>query len=113
NVTGEKIGEILVDQGRIGQTELNELLEKQSGEYQDLKLGQVAVKEKKASAQDVLESLRLQETMKKKAGLYNGYIRVPTFKIDNLVDMMGEMMITQSLIEQEAVKRFGTNDSFV
>ena len=113
NVTGEKIGEILVDQGRIGQTELNELLEKQSGEYQDLKLGQVAVKEKKASAQDVLASLRLQETMKKKAGLDSGYIRVPTFKIDNLVDMMGEMMITQSLIEQEAVKRFGTNDSFV
>jgi len=113
NLTGEKIGEILVGQGRIEQHELNELLEKQSSEYQDLKLGQVAVKEKKASAQDILESLRFQETLKKKSGLDSGYIRVPTAKIDNLVDMMGEMLITQSLIEQEAIKRFGTNDSFI
>lgn len=112
NVTGEKIGETLVGQGRIEQKELDEILEKQSNEYQDLKPGQ-GVKEKQASAQDVLESLRFQETMQKKSGLDSGYIRVPTFKIDNLVDMMGEMLITQSLIEQEAVKRFGTNDSFI
>ncbi len=113
NPTDEKIGEILVGKGQIEQAELNELLEKQSSEYQDLKLGQVAVKERKASAQDVLESLRFQETLKKKSALDSGYIRVPTLKIDNLVDMMGEMLITHSLIEQEAVKRFGTNDSFI
>ncbi len=112
NVVGEKLGEILVGQGQIGQTELDELLVKQNDEYHELKLGQVAVKEKKASAQEVLESLRLQEKMKK-SGIDGGYIRVPTLKIDNLVDMMGEMLITQSLIEQEAIKRFGTNDMFV
>lgn len=110
--TGEKLGEILIGQGRIEQTELNDLLDKQSEEYQDLKLGQVVVKEKKASAQDVLESLRVQEKMKH-SGVDGGYIRVPTQKIDNLVDMMGEMLITQSLIEQEAIKRFGSNDSFI
>lgn len=113
NVTGEEIGEILVGQDRIVQKELNESLAKQGNEYQDLKLGQMAVKEKKAPAQDVLESIRFQETMKKNPGLDSGYIRVPTLKIDNLVDMMGEMLITQSLIEQEALKRFGTNDSFI
>lgn len=109
---GEKIGEILVGKGQIDQTELDELLMKQMGEYPDLKLGQVAVKEKKATAQDVLESLRLQEKAKKPSA-DGGYIRVPTVKIDNLVDMMGEMLITQSLIEQEAIKRFGTNDMFI
>lgn len=113
SITGEKIGEILVDQGRIEQNELKELIEKQSGEFQDLKLGQVAVQDKKTPAQNGLESLRLQETMKKKSGLDSGYIRVPTLKIDNLVDMMGEMLITQSLVEQEAIKRFGTNDLFI
>jgi two-component system chemotaxis sensor kinase CheA len=107
-----KIGEILVSKGQIDQAELDELLVKQTGEYPDLKLGQVAVKEKKATAQDVLESLRLQEKVKK-SGIDSGYIRVPTLKIDNLVDMMGEMLITQSLIEQEAIKRFGTNDMFI
>ncbi len=112
NPKGEKLGEILVGQGRIGQAELNELLERQNGEYQELMLGQVAVKEKKATAQDVLESLRLQEKLKK-SSIDGGYIRIPTLKIDNLVDMMGEMLITQSLIEQEAIKRFGTNDTFI
>jgi two-component system chemotaxis sensor kinase CheA len=109
---GEKIGEILVGKGQIDQAELNELLVKQTGEYPDLKLGQVAVKEKKATAKDVLESLRLQEKGKK-LSVDSGYIRVPTLKIDNLVDMMGEMLITQSLIEQEAIERFGTNDMFI
>lgn len=109
---GEKLGEILISQGQIDQAELDELLMKQTGKYPDLKLGQVAVKEKKATAQDVLESLRFQEKVKKGV-VDGGFIRVPTQKIDNLVDMMGEMLITQSLIEQEAIKRFGTNDMFV
>ncbi len=111
-VTGEKLGEILVNWERIDQAELGELLEKRNEEYQDLKLGQVAVKEKKASPQNGLESLRLQEKLNK-SGIDGGYIRVPTLKIDNMVDMMGEMLITQSLVEQEAIKRFGTNDTFI
>jgi two-component system chemotaxis sensor kinase CheA len=43
----------------------------------------------------------------------NGYTRVSALKIDNLVDMIGELVIIQSQIEQDAVKRFGTNDYLV
>jgi two-component system chemotaxis sensor kinase CheA len=40
-------------------------------------------------------------------------MRIPTYKVDNLVDMMGELIIIQSLIEQEASQRFDTNDVFI
>ena len=40
-------------------------------------------------------------------------VRVSTAKVDSLVDMLGELLITQSQIEQEAVQRFGQNDPLV
>lgn len=39
------------------------------------------------------------------------FTRVPTLKIDNLVDMMGELIIMQSLIEQEVIKYYGSDDA--
>jgi len=38
---------------------------------------------------------------------------VATAKVDSMVDMLGELLITQSQIEQEAVRRFGQNDPLV
>ena len=76
-------------------------------------MGQVAVKEKKADVQDVLESLRIQEKATNILTSSGGYTRVSALKIDNLVDMIGELVIIQSQIEQDAVKRFGTNDYLV
>ncbi len=107
----DKIGEIMVGQG-LDPKDVEELLVKQE-DHPELKLGQLAVKEKKADAADVLQSLRIQE---KAANLLNssgGYTRVSALKIDNLVDLIGELVIIQSQIEQDAVKRFGTNDSLV
>ena len=40
-------------------------------------------------------------------------VRVATAKVDSMVDMLGELLITQSQIEQEAVRRFGQNDPLV
>ncbi len=107
----DKIGEIMVGQG-LDPKAVEELLIKQE-DHPELKLGQLAVKEKKAEAADVLQSLRIQE---KAANLLNssgGYTRVSALKIDNLVDLIGELVIIQSQIEQDAVKRFGTNDTLV
>lgn len=107
----DKIGEIMVGQG-IDPKTVEELLIKQ-GDCPDLKLGQLAVKEKKVDVQDVLQSLRIQEKASSILNSGSGYTRVSALKIDNLVDMIGELVIIQSQIEQEAVKRFGTNDYLV
>lgn len=40
-------------------------------------------------------------------------IRISTHKVDNLADMLGELLITQSQVEQQIVTRFGPNDSLV
>jgi two-component system, chemotaxis family, sensor kinase CheA len=107
----DKIGEIMVGQGLDPKT-VNELLTKQE-DHPDLKLGQLAVKEKKAEAADVLQSLRIQEKANNLLNSGGGYTRVPALKIDNLVDLIGELVIIQSQIEQDAIKRFGTNDTLV
>ena len=45
--------------------------------------------------------------------LENSFIRVSTQKIDSLVDMLGELLIQYSLMEQEASARFDSNDRFM
>ncbi len=106
-----KIGEILMEQG-IEKETIEELLAKQE-EYPGLKLGQVAVKEKVADAKEIIQSLRVQERSARKGIADGGYTRIGTMKVDNLVDLTGELVIIQSQIEQEAIKRFGTNDAFI
>lgn len=104
-----RIGEILMQQG-LNEETISELLDKQ-GDYPGLKLGQVAVKEKKAEARDIIQSLRAQEqTLRSSDG---GYARVATVKVDNMVDLTGELVIVQSQIEREIIKRFSSNDILV
>ncbi len=103
-----KIGEILIKQG-IDQATITELLNKQE-EYPGLKLGQVAVKEKKAGARDIIQSLRTQENTSKKPVADSSYARVATTKVDNLIDLTGELIIVESQIEQEILKRVSAND---
>lgn len=104
-----KIGEILMQQG-IDKETISELLDKQK-DYPELKLGQVAVKEKKAEARDIIQSLRAQEQTSRSSD--GGYARVSTVKVDNMVDMTGELVIIQSQIEREIIKRFTANDILV
>jgi Chemotaxis protein histidine kinase and related kinases len=111
-----KIGEILVQDGISTESDINLLLEKQKDTYNGLMLGQIAVKEKMAEARDVLQSLRIQEDVK--SGARNSiheasHMRIPVQKVDNIADMLGELIIIQSLIEQEANERFNSNDPFI
>jgi len=117
NIEIKKLGEILVEKGKIKEEDKKEILEKQKGEYAGLKFGQAVVKEKKVEAKEVIESLRIQEEIKSgsrsQSFSESAVIRVPTHKVDNLVDMMGELIIIESLIEQEASIQFSSNDKFI
>ncbi|MFP4016267.1 MAG: chemotaxis protein CheA [Halanaerobiales bacterium] len=75
-------------------------------------INEIAIKEKMAKASDIVEGLRTQKNVRSH-DTESSIIRIPTQKVDNLVDMMGELIITQSQIEQEAVGRFDRNDSFI
>ncbi len=108
----KKIGEILVEEKVIKAPEVEEILEKQKTDYPDLKFGQIVVKENKADAKEVINAVRKQQN-KATPPEQDDYMRISTNKVDNLVDMVGELIITQSLVEQIASVTLGTNNSFV
>ena len=43
----------------------------------------------------------------------SSFMRVSTQKLDNLVDMLGELLIMHSVMQQEASERFDSNDAFM
>ena len=108
NNSNKKIGEILVEQRVIDQQEVQKILEKQKESYPDLKFGQVMVKEEKANPSEIIKALKTQQT---KHNIAEEYMRVSTTKVDSLVDMVGELIIAQSLIEQYTLSNHG-GDSF-
>jgi two-component system chemotaxis sensor kinase CheA len=95
-----KLGEILVNTGLIKKEDVTEIMNLQKECYPDLKFGQIAVKENKADVKDVISALHVQETAKSDQK-NQSYIRIPASKVDNLVDHLGELLITQSLHKQE------------
>ncbi len=109
-----RLGELMVASGAINEQQLHEGLEKQAL-HPEMRLGQVLVREGKAEVRDVIQSLRSQEEVSpvpRSSSVHDGaYMRIPTAKVDNLVDLLGELLITQSLIEQETMRRFGQGDS--
>ena len=95
-----KLGEILVKAGSIKSEDVAEIMTLQKECYPDLKFGQIAVRENKADAKDVLGALHVQENIRSDQKNI-AYIRIPANKVDNLVDHLGELLITQSLHRQE------------
>ncbi|GJL53239.1 MAG: chemotaxis protein CheA [Nitrospirales bacterium] len=83
------IGEILVDEGAASPAQIETALEKQKP------LGQILVEEKAVSPQQVNQALTKQQQMKKSE---TASIRVDTEKIDKLINLVGELVITQSMI---------------
>lgn len=95
------LGEILTLKGVVKPEAVGEALEDQLGEKHGQKIGEILISDQKAKPKDVIEGLRDQ---KKLSGSESqATIRVDTKKLDNLVDMVGELVIAQSLVQQNPV----------
>jgi two-component system chemotaxis sensor kinase CheA len=91
------VGEILVKEGKIPAEVLRRTLEKQASLEDHQKLGEILVKDKAVSARDVRDAIRKQvEPVKRE----EKHIKVDTEKMDHLLDMVGELMIAQSMVIQ-------------
>lgn len=110
-----RLGELLVEEDLLSVEEVAQLLELQQEVYPELKLGQVVVREGAAPARSVVASLREQKVPREEEVLSRGgdFVRIPVHKVDSLVDMLGELLINQSQVEQVVLSRFGPNDSLV
>jgi len=98
---GDKpVGEIMIQKGEITPKELEKGLERQKQEP-GKKIGQILVENKSVESKSVVGALRDQ----KKTGMRHMdlQVKVDTKKLDNLVDLTGELVIAQSMLRQNPV----------
>jgi two-component system chemotaxis sensor kinase CheA len=105
---GADTGSILVERGIVSEQEVAEALEKQVGPPgSDKKIGEILLADEKVTAKDVARALRDQKTLRKGAGVSEKgteaarFVKVDTQKLDNMVDMVGELVITQAMLGQD------------
>jgi two-component system chemotaxis sensor kinase CheA len=97
-----RLGEILVEQEDLSPEDLNETLERQKTTENSSPLGEMLVQEGKVAPQKVAEALVKQMVSTKPAGdgSVPDTVKVDIAKVDNLVDLMGELVIVQSQVCQ-------------
>ena len=90
------LGEILVDKGAISETDLKDALDVQK-KIDGKKLGEILLEKKKVETKEVVSALREQKKSGQPAALH---VKVDAGKLDNIVDMVGELAIAQSMLRQ-------------
>jgi len=94
----EKLGEILVEDGAITQESLEEALKVAQSEPPK-KIGETLIDRGKVTPKQVSQALRKQKTQ----AMDTATIRVNVKKLDDLIDMVGELVITQAMIRQNSI----------
>ncbi len=99
------LGEILVDMKRTTQEDVDEALALQN-ERPESKLGEILTESGRVSPRDVEDALRKQRTIETT-------IRVSTEKLDQMVDMVGELVIAQTLVAEHSLIQQTKDQKFV
>lgn len=104
---GLKLGEILVQAGAVTTADLSETLSAQEHGGNPGRLGEILVKEGKASAQAVTQALRSQKAPEDAPAAIGGgsvavkeTVKVEAERLDRLLDAIGELVIAESMIVQ-------------
>jgi len=95
-VTEKKLGEILIEMGTINNADLEEIVKLQND--QNFKLGDIIVQKGLASTRQVDEALQEQDKIKKKLEIST--VRVDSAKLDNLMNLLGEIVIGQASLHR-------------
>jgi len=97
--TGAKLGEILLSQGKVSEQDVKAAISEQEVRP-DTKIGEILVERGVVSATDVTQALDKQGVAGKGA-IVKESVKVDTEKLDKLVDMIGELVITESMVTGE------------
>jgi len=97
-----RLGEILVEEDKLSPEELQEALKRQKVMEPSQQLGEMLVQEGKVAPEAVAQALVTQMAEAKPAGEMpvTETVKVDLAKVDNLVDLMGELVIVQSQVRQ-------------
>ena len=91
----KKIGEILKDMGSLSDQALEKILKRQEKE-ENAVFGQIALEEKAVREEDLNKALQEQSRSRTK----QSFVRVSSERLNSLVDMVGELVVNQSMIRQ-------------
>jgi len=99
------LGQILIATQKVSSQDISQALHLQESQAPDRPLGQILVEQGKVAPKDVDRALKVQQAIaqvseESRSASASGTIRVDMAKLDNLVDMVGELVIAQSLIRQ-------------
>ncbi|MBW2107821.1 MAG: chemotaxis protein CheA [Deltaproteobacteria bacterium] len=102
---GTDTGDILVKKGLVTQQDVARALEEQA--VSGKRLGEILIERNKVAARDVAGALREQKKLRgistrapiKKESV--AFVKVDTQKLDDMVDMVGELVITQAMLGQD------------
>jgi len=103
---GKPLGEILVEKYAVSKNDVDEALEVQKA-GQEKKIGEILIEQNKTEPRDVVSALRDQKKSVRPAADLK--IKVGTGKLDNIVDMAGELAIAQSMLRQHEKIRASTD----
>ncbi|MFH1009666.1 MAG: chemotaxis protein CheA [bacterium] len=103
-----RLGEILVESGATSLKAVEEAANQQVlGERRPL--GEILVREGSASAKDVAKALHKQKTQAVSMALATqeteGTVKMSTTRLDSLVNMVGELVIAQAMVNQDELVR--------
>lgn len=90
------LGEMLVESGVVSQTELNQVLSQQK------RVGEILVEQKAAIPEQISEALKKQSENAPTKKAETPSIRVDTVQIDRLINLVDELVITQSMLSDLA-----------
>jgi two-component system chemotaxis sensor kinase CheA len=93
----KRLGEILVEQGSVSPQAVEEAVSKQK-KSPHKKLGRILVEDGLADPEQVVSALRKQK--RSGARKIDLQVKVDTQKLDNLVDLAGELVIAQAMLRQ-------------
>ncbi|TSA46853.1 MAG: chemotaxis protein CheA [Deltaproteobacteria bacterium] len=104
--TKRKLGEILVSEGVVVQDDVDQALTVLQAPPSK-KIGEILIDEGKATTRQVSQALRKQTEQSSDSST----LRVDTHKLDDLIDMVGELVITQSMIQQDLSRQVNADKS--
>ena len=98
-----KVGEILVREGKAAAEDVERALVRQAaGDARTL--GEILVEQQAVKARDVAHALRAQQD-----GDREGTVKICTARLDNLINLVGELVIAESVLRQEQAGQDGAN----
>ena len=93
-----RLGEVLVEKGLVAPEAVEEALAEQR-ERPDRALGEILLTQGAAGPAEVAEGLKAQRAMSQGARQMQAQeVKIDTIKLDNLLDMVGELVIAQSMV---------------